>query len=268
MASFSERHGYKPRVLQFEMMDVRLRNAIWNFLWDHFFTGQIPYYRSKLLRRIWGNFLGKLYVDLSDALQNNRDAHIDFIREWYFCAEWYEIYDIMEFILGKSLSKETRDELNSVLSREGSAYRFVGGVIIPLTNAEELTEVETALQHRGQFHVAAQHIKQAVDHLGDRKNPDARNVIKESISAVESAVGVASGDQNASIAKALNKLGLHPQLEQAWKNMYNWTSIEDGVRHGAKEIPLVGLSEARYMMVACSAFVNYLVSKDSESDTR
>ena len=260
MTSFSERYGYKTRILQFDSMDDRLRNAIWNFLWVHYFTGQIRYFRSNLLRSIWGNFLGKLYVDLSDALQNNRDADIDFVREWY------EIYDILEFIVGKSANREIRDALNSVLSREGSAYRFVGGAIIPLTNADELAGVETALQHRGPFHVAAEHIKQAVDRLGDRENPDARNAIKESISAVETAVGVASGDQNASITKALNKLGLHPQLEQAWNNMYNWTSNEDGVRHGAKEMPLVGLAEARYMLVACSAFVNYLISKHSERD--
>ena len=50
--------------------------------------------------------------------------------------------------------------------------------------------------------------------------------------------------------------------------MYNWTSDEGGVRHGKEEISQVGLPEARYMVVACSAFVNYLVSKDSESDTR
>ena len=79
---------------------------------------------------------------------------------------------------------------NAILSREGAAYRFIGGVIAPITNEEELAEVEDALQRTGPFDVASQHIKQAVDHLSDRSNPDARNVIKEAISAVESAVKV------------------------------------------------------------------------------
>ena len=106
--------------------------------------------------------------------------------------------------------------------------------------------------------------KQAVDHLSDRGNPDARNVIKESISAVESAVKVASEDPKADIEKGSKELGLHSQLEQAWKNMYNWTSDEGGVRHGKEEISQVGLPEARYMVVASSAFVNYLIAKHAE----
>ena len=31
----------------------------------------------------------------------------------------------------------------------------------------------------------------------------------------------------------------------------------------AKETPQVGLAEARYMVVACSAFVNYLIARDA-----
>ena len=50
--------------------------------------------------------------------------------------------------------------------------------------------------------------------------------------------------------------------------MYNWTSDEDGVRHGIKEAPQVGLPEARYMVVACSAFVNYLVANSSEGNSQ
>ena len=48
--------------------------------------------------------------------------------------------------------------------------------------------------------------------------------------------------------------------------MFNWTSDEDGVRHGTKGTPQVGLSEARYMVVACSAFVNYLAVKGTEGN--
>ena len=50
--------------------------------------------------------------------------------------------------------------------------------------------------------------------------------------------------------------------------MYNWTSDEDGVRHAIKGAPQVGLSEASYMVVACSAFVNYLVVKSAMGNGR
>ena len=45
--------------------------------------------------------------------------------------------------------------------------------------------------------------------------------------------------------------------------MYHWTSQEAGVRHGTGKPATIGIEEARYMVVASSAFVNYLVSKNS-----
>ena len=44
MVNFSERHGYRPdrsRLHQLEEVDVRLRNAIWNFLMERFFLMKI-----------------------------------------------------------------------------------------------------------------------------------------------------------------------------------------------------------------------------------
>ena len=99
------------------------------------------------------------------------------------------------------------------MSRERSAYRLVDGVIVPLTSEEELAEVEATIQHAGLFALSSQHIKEAVRILSDRESPNARNAIKESISAVEAAIGVASGNPKASISKGLQKLALHPQLE-------------------------------------------------------
>ena len=169
----------------------------------------------------------------------------------------------MEYVLIKSPYEHEKSDANAILRREGAAYRFIGGAIVPITNDDELAEVEDALQHTGPFDVASQHIRQAVTLLRDRENLDARNAIKESISAVESAIGAASGDPKLGVVKGIRNLGMHSQLEQAWINMYNWTSDEDGIRHGAKETPQVGLAEARYMVVACSAFVNYLVARDA-----
>lgn len=267
MPSFSERHGYKPdrsRLHQIEEMDYSLRIAIWNFLREHYFD--YAYSRSAYARikSVWTEVLRERFDDLS-TIDNKAAKQVWW---WYFEASWYEVYDVLEYLLGKKSSNNNSTELNAMLQREGSAYRFIGGVIAPITNNEELAEIDTVLQHTAPFDVASQHIRQAVTLLSDREHPDARNAIKEAISAVESAVGIASGDQKAGVAKALQKLGLHPQLERAWNNMYNWTSDEDGVRHAMKEMPQVGLAEARYMVVACSAFVNYLIARDTEGSNQ
>ena len=201
---------------------------------------------------------GEPYDQLLEDGEFETDEARSLVREWYFDASWHEVYHILEHVVSNSPIERQLDLANTLLNKEGSAYRFVDSVLVPITNDEELAAIEAALQHSGPFDVASQHIKQAVTLLSDLDNPDARNAIKESISAVESAVGVASGDQKTGLAKALQKLGLHPQLERAWNNMYNWTSEEDGVRHAMKEMPQVGLAEARYMVVACSAFCELL----------
>ena len=266
MTTFSELYGYKPdrsRLHQFEEMGDPLRNAIWNFLWKNYFGHGSQDYSGLHLGNIWIDVVGEPYDDLYYMGNFNIIVAKQKIRQWYFKASWHEVYDVLEYLLSKTSFAFEIDDANAILSREGAAYRFIGGAMAPITNDEELAEVQAVVRHTGPFDGASQHISQAVMHLSNRDNPDARNAIKEAISAVESAVGIASGDQKAGVAKALQKLGLHPQLERAWNNMYNWTSDEDGVRHAMKELPQVGLAEARYMVVACSAFVNYLVARDA-----
>ena len=173
------------------------------------------------------------------------------------------VYDVLEHLLRTRRDEQDNSDANALLSKEGSAYRFVGDVIVPITDDGELSAIEAVVQLSGPFHGASQHIRQAVALLSYRDNPDFRNAIKEAISAVESAVQAVAGSPKVDIEKGLQQLGLHPQLKQAWSNMYNWTSDEDGVRHGMKGTPEVGLAEARYMVVACSAFVNYLVMRQA-----
>ena len=266
MASFSERHGYQPdrsRLHQVGQMDGRLRNAIWNFLSEHYLGSGDALRPNAMLLTLWTKVAGKPADEL-EILPMKR------FRPWYFKASWNEVYDVLECCLQWGQQEQNITAANAILAREGSGYRFVAGVIMPIVNDEELAEVEAVVEHVGPFDAASEHIKQAVRLFRDRDNPDYRNAIKESISAVESAVRVASEDPKADIEKGLQKLAVHSQLKQAWSNLYNWTSDESGVRHAMKGTPQVGLGEARYMIVAslaffaliCSAFINYLVERD------
>lgn len=44
-------------------------------------------------------------------------------------------------------------------------------------------------------------------------------------------------------------------------NLYGYTSDGDGIRHSLLEEPNLDYSDAKFMLVTCSAFVNYLTSK-------
>jgi hypothetical protein len=57
------------------------------------------------------------------------------------------------------------------------------------------------------------------------------------------------------------KTELHGALKSAFNKLYGYTSDEDGIRHAILEEKEVGFDEAKYMIVACSAFVNFLISK-------
>ena len=275
VTTFSERHGYMPdrtQLHQLEGMDARLKTAIWNFLLRRYF-GFATHAIQAQIEYVWTEFLGRrldTFPRQTEAeLRRAYGGQIPFsaresLQAWYWQASWNQVYDLLEFLLRDSQRARDAENANSILEREGSAYRFVGGWLTPITNDEELCEVESAIRLSDPFHGAAQHIEQAVVLLSDRDNPDARNAIKEAISAVETAVSVVQG-RNVSLEKGLSNLDVHPQLAQAWTNMYRWTSDEEGVRHGMKETPQVGLDEARYMVVASSAFVNYLVTRKSGS---
>ena len=94
-----------------------------------------------------------------------------------------------------------------------------------------------------------------------------RNSIKESISAVESACNITTGSK-ATLGQALkaldDKTKVHPALRNAFSSLYGYTSDADGIRHGLLEEANLDFADAKFMLVVCSAFTNYLRSKASK----
>ena len=93
-----------------------------------------------------------------------------------------------------------------------------------------------------------------------------RNSIKESISAVEAVARLIANDPDLkTLSPALRALeeeiDLHPALRVGFDRLYGFTSDEDGIRHAMMEESDLESEDARFMLVACSAFVNYLVEK-------
>jgi len=51
-------------------------------------------------------------------------------------------------------------------------------------------------------------------------------------------------------------------MKSAFSALYGYTSDEGGIRHALIEKnSQVQIEDARFMLIACSAFVNYLISK-------
>ena len=184
-----------------------------------------------------------------------------------FGAGWYKIYDLLEFMVtlhnfDKGMFKY---RCNDILQKEGSGYRFVGEEIVPIVDEIELQAIEQAIDccSKHQFDGARKHFDSALEKLSDRPKPDYRNSIKESISAVESVCVIISGERNfeRALKKLKDSIGLHPALEKGMSSIYGYTSDADGIRHAMIEESDCDLADAKYMLVSCSAFINYLIMK-------
>jgi hypothetical protein len=56
------------------------------------------------------------------------------------------------------------------------------------------------------------------------------------------------------------KIGLHDEQVEGFKHLYWWTSDDDsGIRHARRDNSEPTLDDARYMLVTCSAFANYVL---------
>ena len=160
---------------------------------------------------------------------------------------------------------------NSVLEQGLSAYRFVGGHIVQLTSEEEISTIEEAHASPTPLKLVADHIERALILLSDRTSPDYRNSIKESISAVEAICKLIDNNPQTTLGRALNsieaagKLQLHTKLKDAFVNLYGYTSDAQGIRHSLKDVPNLTFEDAKFMLVSCSAFINYLTVKASKA---
>ena len=188
------------------------------------------------------------------------------LREHFFKLPWYNIFDFLELVAkyGSEASKSSFVAgCNTFLEQENSAYRFIDGKIAEITSEEEISEVENAIERASPYAGVKTHLTSALSMLSDRKTPDYRNSIKESISAVESLAKQISGDQTAtlgSILKALEKThSLHPALKSAFSALYGYTNDAQGIRHALLEESHLTKTDARFMLICCSAFVNYAI---------
>jgi len=279
MALFSQRKGVRPiqKVLQRDSMDDELRNRLWSALkltvldkWEGptAYAYQDPNSREvhNLFRFIWLNHFKKPI----DTLPYDHEDRYSALRDYFFRCQWWEVYDLLEFII-KHVPKEWKDSLvrfvNSFLQEENADCRVVGEEIVPITDVNELQAIESALDSG--LRSVTQHLARAAELLSDRKNPDYRNSMKESISAVEAICQIISGKEKATLPDCLKALKqqkpLHPAFEQALVKLYSYTSDEGGIRHAlSDDSSAPSFADAKFMLVSSSGFVNYALTKAAE----
>lgn len=277
MKSFSERKGLKnvAEIFQTDSMNDELRNGLWNcldrLLWS---SSNFMYSSGKLpgmhwyARHLWANF----YKQPTDTIPAHPQDTLRVIRKRFFEYSWHEVYDFIEFSaayisnigLDPAGKKRPYELFNSILKREISGYQFVNEQLSDITSQQEVEMLEEALSDT-RFAPVSSHLQAALQLYSNRESPDYRNSIKESISAVESMAKIVTDNPKAMLSdalKALEKQGqLHKALKDGFEKLYAYTSDADGIRHAMLEEHNLTAADARYFLLSCTSFVNYLKSK-------
>ena len=268
---FSEKYKYKPeKMLLIECISDTLRNRIWNLFYQNEIVSKgigapLAQLNGKILFE--NQVADKLGVPLDTEITSYKNVIRDLIiNRW----KWYQIYDFVETHLSM-LDDEQRqirsEQYNNLFEEEKSGYRVVNGEVTPITNENEIETIEKAIA--SPYFSVNEHISKALDLYSDLENPDYENSIKESISAVEAMCCIISGkDQtlNRAIADLKNKgVHIHPCLENAFKQLYSFTCDEKGIRHAGIDFVSAPAEDAKYMLISCSAFVNYLIEKQAKN---
>lgn len=273
---FSQRIGTRPvkTIVQRDSMDDALRNRLWSVLSTY--CWRTPREGSNLVEynadlkalsfRLWFDF----FKEPTDRIPTHCSDLLGVCRRYFFESEWDRTYDLLEFAVtddAYSYNYETiAAACNYVLEQELSGFRFVAGKLTPITEQEQIAAIESAIGETATpFPGAAEHIRTAIDLLTKKPKPDYRNSIKESISAVEALCVAITSRPKATLADALKVIGaqaeLHGALRAAFDKLYGYTSDADGIRHALLDEDHLEQEDAVFMLVACSAFVSYVIAK-------
>ena len=278
---FSEKYGYKAeKTIQNECISDELRRRIWNLFYQCEIKegglsskglGQAisgaQTIEEKIIDRM--GFLINAHGKKGQTAQDVLEMQI--LR--FF--NWYEVYDFIDVHLSFLDEDEKNSRIsryNELLEQEKSGYRIVAGEVAPITNKSEIDTIEQAANT--DYPSVNQHIQKAISLYADIKSPDYENSIKESISAVEAICSIITGitGKEATLGNTIKHLKdrglhIHKAMESSFSSLYGYTSDENGIRHGGIDFTNAPAEDAKYMLVSCSAFVNYLIEKWSKVNT-
>ena len=269
MGLFSERYGYitPSEAIIVECMPQEVQNAIFNCFDTLYRQTRVDV--IKIQKDVCAHFLnektdGFSYYSYDDVITPYlEDPNI----------EWYKKLDLVEFVIDSLVRQHDlmgadtfTKNLNSEFERLNYGYRIINKLVTPITAKEEVEGIEESLDNAKDN--IREHLNSALKHLSDKEAPDYRNSIKESISAVGVLCREITGEND--LGKALSSLEkkhglLHPQLKAAFSSLYNYVNEkQSGIRHELMDdsgtyIPTY--HEAKFMLVICSAFINYLNGK-------
>lgn len=275
---FSERKGIKhfSDIVQTNDLNTRTRNMLYSVtdeMFDRLDTNHSYEVNLKdyFVEYLYKDIFSKTVRDIPVTWGNGYDYDkiFDLI---YSVFEQYDYEDVFTFLEGiikfltitdkatyyaYNYKKEYIESISRILRNENVNYRIVGDKIADIIDDNQIESIEETLQNK--YKAVVSHYSKAIEQLYKVKDYD--NSIKESISSVESMCQIITGNDKATLGETLKLLKgkIHPALNGAFDKLYGYTSDANGIRHanGLGEGDST-FEEAKYMLISCSAFINYL----------
>ena len=263
---FSERNGITPsKAIIYNSISRSCKNRVINLI-NMMFQN---YLDAKEIKALYINILDEFGIKIDTYIISNTaeflyEYLIDEFNELWEKVSWNQCFDVLEIMLQEEYYDiDFKCEINEIFEEEKMGYRIIDDQIVDITNESEIEEIEEAIDSN--FNTVNDHIQKSLELYSDRKNPDYKNSIKESITAVESMCCIICGE-NVELGKALGRLEnngiyIHGAMKNGFQSLYGYTSDESGIRHGGIEDKEVTEEDAKFMLITCSAFVNYLKVK-------
>lgn len=114
----------KPKtLLQVDAMDDDLRNGLWEACIQYELDA--PF--QDLIRGLYVNFFKRPTDTIPDGSYRNIGA----IRDWFFKANWFDVYNFIEYLLQKDAGNFSK-RISFFLEREKSAYRVINRQLVPI----------------------------------------------------------------------------------------------------------------------------------------
>lgn len=288
---FSDRNGIKSENKEIQLYDFDKRTRIQqqNMISQIYVLvyGEGVNFRKECIQEFISFVRGTIYSEYVDQRKIYYDDDLfELINETIICGTYDDILTLIEALVqywdsylkdihfswyAKDENEPTLFEMvNTYFIKEYIGYRFVNNIIVPISDSHEINAINETLSCN--YQPVYEHISKANQLLADRKKPDYENSIKESITAVETISEIITGikGKEATLANLLKKLEeknikIHGGLKSAFDKLYGYTSDANGIRH-AGDIggPSSTFEEAKFMLVACCAFINYLIALNAD----
>lgn len=284
---FSQRNGYRipEEQLTLESISTEVSSAIQSAFIRFLRNIEGPLSTGKessneLCEYLWTHFFHRNLSTLSSDPFGTNDEWV--LKEFSSPkAMWYTKLDFIEAVIdiasqttiNKSYIKDFVNELNDQFESLSFGYRIVKGNVIAITSEIEKSTIESAIDKSPK--TVKDTLSRALSAHCSRPVGDYTGSMKNSISAIEIECHRITGEKK--LGPALKKLkskglSIHPQLEVAFQNLYNYSNDEKtGIRHG-KKIPedtyVPTAKESLFLLVTSSAFINYLRSCEVDMESK